>query len=190
VRLAWITVGSAFLGTSVVLLSMGRTEAQSPPPVPAVVEDAPAGGPDRPAAIEPEVRSGARGEPGSCPPCQGAPLDAEAWKAQLGTLDGAVALERASSLSAALPDAHSIAGALVGDDPALRSLATLLLNVGSRRVNACQAIGSLSVLQVLDRLDHLARSARDGGKPSAAALAASSAQADAVSRGGIPGCGP
>jgi hypothetical protein len=180
VRIAWITVGSALIGTTAVLASMGSTAAPAPAPMKPEIS-----------VVLPEVHAlPVASEAGGCPPCQGAPLDAQAWQVQLTTLDGAVALERAAALSVTLPDARSLTAALDGDDPVLRSLAALLLNVGSRRVPSCQAVGRTSVLHVLDRLDRLARVSREGGGAPAEALAVASAQADLVSRGLVPGCPP
>lgn len=179
-RFALIVVAAAWAGVGLVLFSMGPSEGPTrQPPVPRLE-----GPPPETVAIVPV---------GGCPPCRSLPFGPAAWRRTLleSTEEGSV--ERAAALSLTLADDRQIREGLGAEDPAVRELAALLLNVTSGKVAGCTPIagGGKRVSAVLDHLDRLLSRVQAGEPVPARDLAAASAAAAALNRGeGLPpGCG-
>lgn len=182
-RFALIVVAAAWAGVALVLFSMGPTEV---PAVKAEWPDAKLEIPPGTVAIVPAV--------GSCPPCQSAPFSPSAWSsAILEASSEESSIDRAAALSLALADGKQIREGLRAEDPAVRELAALLLNVTSGKVAGCTPLpgGGKRVSTVLDKLDRLLSRVQAGDPVPASDLAAASAAAAALNRGeGLPpGCG-
>lgn len=193
-RVAAVAVGSAILGSSVVLFSL--TPAPSPAaeePVAAVVvggeprvQALPKGVPVTVAAPVPEDR------PSVCPPCRGTPLDAAEWRDRLSTAlaPPAATWDRASVLSLAFPEHQGIAQALEQTEPAKRELAALLLNVASERIVGCSGLpsGKGTVTDVLDALDRMVATVEAGERVAHADLEVATAAARALNEGNPVAC--
>lgn len=179
-RFALIVVAAAWAGVGLVLFSMGPSGAPSTgAPVPRVE-----GPPPDTVAIVPVV--------GTCPPCSSAPYSPAAWSRALTEASDEGSIDRAAALSLALADGRQIREGLGAEDPAVRELAALLLNVTSGKVAGCTPIGGgKRVSVVLDHLDRLLSRVQAGEPVPAGDLAAASAAAAALNRGeGLPaGCG-
>jgi hypothetical protein len=171
-RVAVTAVAAAVVGTGTVLLSI------TPP--------APAAEARLAAAREPALAVAAQ-----CPPCKQGPMGPIAWQQAIARPDAAEPLLRASTLSLSMGEPRVVQMALQAEDPALRELAALLLNVASGRVAGCTELTAGGhVAAVLDALDQLVARVRDGEEVPAADLAAAASAAAVVNRGeGLPeGC--
>jgi hypothetical protein len=195
VRLAAVAVGSAILGSSVVLFSLSPRAEPLAPPAAQVT-----GGEPEVKAVPPEAPVAAASQtPGShpsvCPPCRGSPLDATEWRTRLATPQAppAATWDRASVLSLAFPEHQEIAQALAQPDPASRELAALLLNVASERIVGCSKLpaGEGTASDVLDALDRLVATVEAGEQVSYADLTVATAAAKALNegQGNPPACG-
>lgn len=175
-RVALVAVASAIAGASAVLLAV-------PPVLPP--------GPTAEAAADPVWEaSGAEGS--LCPPCDAGPLGPIGWIQVVGAPGGDESLERAAAVSLAIREPEQVERALFADEPALRELAALLLNVGSGRVAACTPLGKgRKVAAVLDKLDRLVARILEQQPVEAEELAAAVDAAAVLNRGeGLPpGCG-
>lgn len=193
-RLAAVAVGSAILGSSVVLFSL------TPSPSPVAEERVTAevlGGEPRIQALPKGVpvtvaRPVPENRPSVCPPCRGTPLDAAEWRDRMSTAlaPPAATWDRASVLSLAFPEHERIAGALEQADPAGRELAALLLNVASERIVGCSRLptGSGTATDVLDALDRLVATVEAGEQVAHADLAVATAAARALNEGDPVAC--
>lgn len=180
-RFALIVVAAAWAGVGLVLFSTGPSGSPTFAPSAPKVDGPP---PDT-VAIVPVI--------GTCPPCQSAPFSPGAWSQALTEASADSSVDRAAALSLALADGRQIREGLGAEDPAVRELAALLLNVTSGKVAGCTPIrgGGKRVSAVLDRLDRLLSRVHAGEPIPAGDLAAASAAAAALNRGeGLPaGCG-
>ncbi len=166
-RVAVTAVAAAVVGTGIVLLS--------------TVPAAPAA--DARSAVQPVVAVSAQ-----CPPCNQGPMGPIAWQQAIARPDGADPLARAAALSLAMGEPRVVEHALTAEDPALRELAALLLNVASGRVAGCTELTQGGhVAAVLDTLDQLVAKVRDGEPIPAEALAGAAGAAAVINRGeGLP----
>lgn len=187
-RFAVVAVSAAFVGVTGVLLSMRPPLAEASHVASNPTLIAPVGGG---AAGAQDV--GTAAAIGACPPCQSAPLGPSAWREALGRGGSEAAIERAAALSLAMREPKRVQAALQAEDPALRELAALLLNVTSGRVSGCTPVaeGGGRVAAVLDRLDQLVAMSQSGTTIPARDLASAAAAAAVLNRGeGLPaGCG-
>lgn len=168
-RLAALAVGAAVAGTASVLLSLAP-HAPAGQSQPTVVASAP----------------GAADSP--CPPCVRGPLGPIGWLQASSAPETGSSLNRAAALSLAMGEPQVVQLALEAEDPALRELAALLLNVASGRVAGCTPLGDGGhVAAVLDRLDRLLARVRAGEPVPAAELSAAATAAAVLNRGeGLP----
>jgi hypothetical protein len=123
-----------------------------------------------------------------CPPCERGPLGPIGWLHAASAQETGSSLVRAAALSLAMGEPQVVQLALEADDPALRELAALLLNVASGRVAGCTPLGDGGhVAAVLDRLDRLLAQVRAGEPVPAADLSAAASAAAVLNRGeGLP----
>jgi len=168
-RLAAMAVAAAAVGTIAVLLSLSPAGSGAAPVV---------------ARVAPSTKRMA-GQ-ATCPPCDKGPMGPIGWL-QVAAHDAA-ALERAAALSLAMGEPQIVQHALEAEDPALRELAALLLNVASGRVAGCTPLREGGhVAAVLDRLDRLLARVRSGESVPGAELAAAADAAAVLNRGeGLP----
>ena len=178
-RVAVTAVAAAVVGSAVVLLSFAP-DVPSAPPREEATEVASGGTTVRPATAT------------QCPPCTQGPMGPIGWKHAIAGAGATEPLGKAAALSLAMGDPKVVRMALEADDPALRELAALLLNVASGRVAGCTELREGGhVAQVLDQLDRLVARVRDGDPVPAVQLSDAATAAAVVNRGeGLPeGCG-
>ncbi|WP_373046108.1 hypothetical protein [Vulgatibacter sp.] len=173
-RIAAMAVGAAAVGSLGVLLSLA-------PAAPAAT----AGAAAAPATSVQALDS-------TCPPCTKGPMGPIGWMQAVATPDGSEPLVRAAALSLSMGEPLVVEQALQAEDPALRELAALLLNVASGRVAGCTpVVEGGHVAAVLDHLDRLLAQVRAGESVAAGEVATAAAAAAVLNRGeGLPAaCG-
>ena len=179
-RVAVTAVAAAVVGSAAVLLSLAPDVPASAAPREQAVQAAAGGSGVVPAAAT------------QCPPCTQGPMGPIGWKHAIAGAGADEPLGRAAALSLAMGEPQVVLMALDAEDPALRELAALLLNVASGRVAGCTALSDGGhVAAVLDQLDQLVARVRDGEPVPASQLSDAATAAAVVNRGeGLPeGCG-
>lgn len=149
-RIAAAAVGSALVGTLVVLLSLPSRPGQVAQPTVGTARGAGEG-----ALLPVAIRGTSSAMTGGCP-CTPPPLDPAAWQLALSEADQET-VGRALAMSLALRELETLAQALSGEAGPPRELAALLLNVASGRISTCVRLepAGVTALAVVDALDRL-----------------------------------